>query len=111
MNPILLVQLMLVHFVSDFLMQSNYMAVNKSKNIDVLNLHSFVYALPFFVFLNIPFVSYLYATHFFIDLVTSKITSYLWNKEERHYFFCVIGADQFLHFLVILAGIYLCNIK
>ena len=126
MHQILLVQLMLVHFISDFLLQNDYMAQNKSRNFNILSLHSLVYSLPFLVFGNFYFVCFLYTTHWMIDGITSKITSRLFGKwfsyftcnvedvkvqPSLHYFFCVIGFDQFLHFLVILAGIYLYNIK
>ena len=129
MNPILLVQLTLVHFISDFLLQNDWMAHNKSKNSNALFLHSTIYGLPFLVFGNIGFVAYLIVTHFCIDGITSRITSRIFKKwyfymndlkmilkdgmpveqPSLHYFFVVIGFDQWLHFLILLAGCFLYN--
>ena len=111
MNPILLAQLTLVHFISDFLLQNDWMAINKSKKWFPLMLHSTTYGLPFLVFGNVSFVAYLITTHYWIDFITSKITSCLWQQEKRHYFFCMIGFDQWLHFLILLAGILIYNIR
>jgi hypothetical protein len=40
--------------------------------------------------------------HFVVDGFSSKATSYLWQKEERHWFFVVIGLDQAIHITCLL---------
>ena len=85
-----------VHFVSDFLFQSHYMSVNKSKNIWVLALHAAIYGL-LFMFFGAHFAIITALLHFVVDFFTSKATSYLWKKEKTHWFFVVIGADQAIH--------------
>lgn len=100
----LLIQLTLVHFIADFMLQNDWMATNKSKNDFALLVHSICYAIPFLVFLNTDFVIYLMISHFLIDGLSSRATTYFWKKEDRHNFFVVIGFDQWVHFLVILLG-------
>ncbi len=85
-----------LHFIADFILQSSYMAMNKSKNIFVLLYHCSVYTIPFLIF------GYKYALingclHFLIDIWTSKTTSYLYSIKKIHWFFVVIGLDQALH--------------
>jgi hypothetical protein len=43
--------------------------------------------------------------HFITDAITSRTTSYLWQKGERHWFFVVIGLDQAIH-MTTLFGVY-----
>ena len=116
MNVYLILWILFLHWVFDFLMQSDEMALNKSKSLKWLCHHTATYslvAIPMGVALNIPilqFISlycYLFTTHTLIDGATSRITSYLWKKEERHWFFVVVGLDQVLHYATIF--IYLAN--
>lgn len=84
------------HFVADFLFQTDKMAINKSKNSYWLLYHVGVYGLfllPFGVLFSLVNV----ALHFLTDYISSRITTKLWLKNERHWFFVVIGADQALH--------------
>lgn len=91
-----LVLLMTVHFIADFILQNDWMATNKSKRWDALALHVAIYA-ACFVPWGLPFVLKLGALHFVTDAITSRVTSYLWQKQARHWFFVVIGFDQWLH--------------
>lgn len=104
--------LLLAHFVGDFILQSDWMALNKSKHWDVLTIHAGVYSLCF-----IPwgpyFVALTFLLHWGVDFCTSRVTSKLWFMEEipmlaglwklkprntRHWFFVAIGADQLIHY-------------
>lgn len=126
---------LIAHFVGDFLFQSDWMAINKSKHWDVLAIHVVCYTLAFLPFyclgwIGKEFLVWLWATHFLTDAITSRLTSRLWfldmfyltDKEERswtegydflgrfngkrHWFFVMIGFDQLLHYLTIA---YLIN--
>lgn len=131
-STILVAQLLLVHFISDFLLQSDWMAQNKSKNTDILFIYCTVYGLPFLVFLNLHFVAFLILVHYIVDFITSRITAPMFKKwydyqvikikgkltaeqesdaPSLHYFFVVIGFDQWLHFVTLLIGVYLYGIK
>ncbi len=111
MNPLLI--LLGVHFVGDFLLQSDWMAVQKSKRWDALALHVGIYAICF-AWWGPWFVALTFITHFVTDAVTSRITSALWFlplvgdgmkpnwkqvelRSTRHWFFVAIGSDQLIH--------------
>lgn len=93
--------LLCVHFVADFMLQTNWMAVNKSSKWWPLTAHILVYSaclLPF----GAVFALVNGMAHFCTDAVSSRITSYLWKQERRHEFFVVIGFDQLIHVLTLL---------
>jgi hypothetical protein len=92
-----------LHFIADFLLQTDKMAQNKSKSNKWLGIHCLVYSIPFLYF------GWLFALvnmigHFIVDYITSRVTSYLWKKNERHWFFVVIGLDQVLHITVLISS-------
>lgn len=88
--------LILTHFVADFVFQSNYTAINKSKDNYVLLYHVIIYGL-FFIPISIQYAFINAVLHFITDYVTSRVTSILYRHEERHWFFVVIGLDQMIH--------------
>jgi hypothetical protein len=88
--------LLVAHFIADFVCQSDWMAINKSKRWDALALHVFVYsavlfnftlwsrpvvpfaeAMPWMVAV-LTFVAVNAAAHFVQDAITSRINSRLW---------------------------------
>lgn len=92
----IIIYLLLTHFVADFTLQTNWMAINKSKRWIPLLVHVLVYSLCFL------WVGPMYALvnaglHFVTDAITSRITSRLWALNQRHWFFVVIGLDQLIH--------------
>lgn len=118
-----LVALAGVHFLGDFVLQNNWMALNKSKSLKALGAHVGVYTLCFFP-RGVYFMLALFFLHFVTDFFTSRLTSRLWflkvndmvnvvgpGKEEwilvqflekkRHWFFVAIGFDQLLHLVQI----------
>ena len=101
----MIIYLLLVHWLADFVFQSNYMAQNKSKNIKALGYHSFIYTLVLFVATIAG--GWLWATvngilHFIIDYFTSKINTSLLEEKRTHGFFVSVGFDQFLHISILL---------
>lgn len=113
--------LLIMHFIGDFLLQSDWMAVNKSKSTAALGLHCLIYALCFLPW-GIEFAFWTFVLHVNVDAITSRITSKLWFlemepitdspyckvcanwsfvcnvKPTRHWFFVVIGLDQLIHY-------------
>lgn len=106
---------LVVHFIADFVLQSNWMAQNKSHDAKALCAHCAVYLLcllacaPFLAkYLAIQFTpaAALWAlfnmvAHLLTDLVTSRINKRLWNAKRVHGFFVGIGADQLIHALTL----------
>lgn len=103
------------HWVSDFVLQSHWMATNKSKSMDALLSHVAVYYVSMIACTGALFY-HLYGVdaelwvmlalwwfingiaHLGVDFVTSRITSRLWAKGDYHNFFVVVGFDQLLHY-------------
>lgn len=130
LTPLQILALLAVHFVADFLFQSDWMALNKGKRWDALALHCALYAVCFVPF-GLAFAALTFVAHFAQDAVTSRINSRFWFFDmampvlwpsrrdpngpavphyaarggDRHWFFVGIGADQLLHFtqLILLA--------
>ncbi|AGN30304.1 hypothetical protein VPFG_00305 [Vibrio phage nt-1] len=97
-----LIALFTVHFIADFFVQTEHQAMNKSKSILPLARHCFTYALCFLPF-GIVFAILTGILHMVVDYCTSKMTSSLWAKGETRKFFQVIGFDQFLHAISLVA--------
>lgn len=103
------------HFIADFILQNDKMAQNKSTSNIWLTNHILVYSAAMlgimapFVYLIDPVASHVQlvwlavwvaingALHWITDWCSSRATSYLWKKGDRHNFFSVIGADQAIH--------------
>jgi hypothetical protein len=90
-----------IHFLADFVLQSDEMATKKSTDIQWLFFHCWVYTIPFAVF-GWKFWITTLVFHFITDYITSRGTSYLWKKEKRHWFFTLIGFDQAIHLTTLL---------
>ena len=90
-----------IHYVADFLCQTDWMAVNKSKRADALLAHVAVYTGVFMLLLGPSFgVSYALLNgllHLVTDFITSRASAAAWKAENRHMFFCIIGLDQLIH--------------
>lgn len=103
--------IMFAHWVGDFVLQTEWMATNKSKSWTALSAHVAMYTLVLGVCAltltgwqtALSFTLFNAGLHFATDTVTSRITSYFWDKGNMRYFFVVIGLDQFLHFLALYA--------
>ena len=94
-----------MHFIADFILQTDTMAVNKSKSNKWLTVHVTIYTIPFLYF------GWLFAiingiAHFVTDYVTSRVASKLWAKDERHWFFVTVGFDQAIHITTLLLTYY-----
>ena len=119
--PMLIYVLLVAHFVGDFICQSDWQAINKSKSWRALTGHVMAYTLvlelalmfEWAIDLNRPlpvlqasglvFILVNAAAHFVQDAITSRINSKLWQANERHWFFVGIGGDQLLHYVTLFA--------
>lgn len=119
------VSLLIAHFVGDGLLQSDWMALNKSKSLKALSLHVLIYSLCFSIW-GPRFWAITFVTHWATDFITSRLTSMLWfiklrpfmsvlpdatwwdyvanvANGKRHWFFVVILFDQLIHFVTLAA--------
>lgn len=103
---------LVIHWVADFIFQTDKDAKGKSSNMGHLLSHTTSYTLTWFVcgfvyavltassavyllyFCIITFIS-----HTITDYYTSRLNSYLWKKGDTHNFFVSIGFDQILHYM------------
>lgn len=104
MNTTLLIFLLLVHWVADFVCQTDEMAINKSSSNAWLFTHTGVYAC-FLLMFGPVYAIVNWAAHTLTDYCSSRASSYFWKKNDRHNFFVVIGFDQFLHIAVLILTI------
>lgn len=60
---------LLLHLWGDYITQTNWMANEKTKRLEVAFLHAVVYSLPFFFFLDISLIAYfiIMVSHALID--------------------------------------------
>lgn len=106
MNIGILFAIIWLHFLGDFVLQTDEMAMNKSKSNRWLSLHVFVYLAPMMILgLKFAFVNAIF--HWLVDWVTSRMTSKLWAQKRQHEFFVVIGLDQAIHLTTLIFTISL----
>jgi len=91
-----IIGLIWLHFIADFVFQSDAVAKAKSGSNKILALHVLIYSAPFVIFGG-WFALINYGLHFVTDYISSRATTKLWLAGERHWFFVVIGADQAVH--------------
>lgn len=100
--------LLLTHFIGDFVLQTDKMAVNKSTSFKWLTIHVLTYMIPLSLFYIILFshvgaltiLSVIIANlvlHWITDMVTSRVASYYFKNDKRGMFFKTIGLDQMIH--------------
>lgn len=118
-NILVVLAILGIHWIADFILQTDKQAKGKSKNWGDLLAHTSIYTvsfLPFYIlyyafqtpvgngfnenmmwFLPITFIC-----HTATDYFTSRINSQLWKENRSHTFFVSIGFDQLLHFVQLL---------
>jgi hypothetical protein len=107
---------LLVHWLADFVLQTEHMALRKSTSNYYLGMHVIVYTLTtmlcwklmfYFFGISTMALNFLWATgaifvmHFLTDYVTSRITGRYYKQQKNHEFFVTIGFDQWLHYVQI----------
>lgn len=126
----IIISILLIHWILDFVCQTEWQAANKSSRWDALLSHTWWYSVGWFfaislyvliyvsycVFSHIPIVRtpwimglfplITFITHTIIDYITSRETKKLWENKKTHDFFVVIGFDQLLHVTQLLLTFY-----
>jgi hypothetical protein len=107
MNVGLLSWLFILHFIGDFILQSNWMALGKSKRFLPLMTHVLVYTCTFWIGTAVFGLSPAFALingliHFPVDFNTSRLNSKLYALEDKRMFFVFLGLDQLIHAITII---------
>jgi membrane-bound metal-dependent hydrolase YbcI (DUF457 family) len=104
-KTILILLILFIHWVADFVLQTDEQAKNKSKSFNHLVSHTIIYSacwvslIPWLGWYNTAlFVSITFFCHTVTDYFTSRLNSKLWQEGKVHNFFVSIGFDQLLHF-------------
>ena len=113
--------ILIIHWIADFVFQTDKMAKGKSKNWEDLLTHTGVYSfiigifslfiLPhntinFEVYDSGIFMIITFISHTITDYFTSRLNSKLWTEGKVHYFFVSIGFDQILHYIQLFLTYY-----
>lgn len=118
---ILIIQILLIHYIADYLFQVEKWAQSKSHNVLALMKHIVTYMLVFgfLLFFCLPIsinslILFLLVNgfiHFWVDFTTSKITHSLYNTQNWFWFFKVLGIDQLIHFITLFITLkYILNV-
>lgn len=127
-NITIVTAVLFIHWVADFLCQTDKMAQGKSKNWTDLLSHTGVYSFIWFfgailifseyhktpyygfsfnIYTVLLFTLITFICHTITDYFTSRLNSKLWEEKKVHWFFVSVGWDQFLHFTQLLLTYYL----
>lgn len=107
------------HWIADFICQTHWQATNKSKNWYALSAHVAVYSgvITFLMLMaSMPiqladtFLLVTFTTHFVTDAITSRCSSYFWQKGDVHNFFVVVGFDQLIHQATLILTLFYLRI-
>ena len=131
---VLVLQIVFAHWVSDFVLQSGWMATNKSKNWQALLAHVATYTASMTVLMFVmaillsdtvikfnmingiilamtptAYMAWILLNgvlHLITDAVTSRITYKLWGRSKMHEFFVVVGFDQMIHYTCLFVTLW-----
>ncbi len=100
--------ILLIHFLTDFGLQTHDHATQKSSDWLMLFYHVGVYSLiwlmaSWFWFGNffpaIMFTTITFIVHFITDAITSRVSKPFFENGDYHNGFVVVGFDQVLHYI------------
>lgn len=111
---LMMLWLLAVHWVADFVCQTHWQSINKSKSNEALGRHVATYTLvlaggSIFIlgYYAAAFALVNGVLHFVTDYFTSRWASRLYAKQDWHNFFVVIGLDQLIHHMTLAATLWL----
>lgn len=126
MTLIEIFSIIIIHWIADFVLQTDKQAKGKSKNWSDLLMHTAVYSLIWatpliiiriyggFELLNdtfggvkiMLFIPITFICHTITDYFTSRLNAKLWAKGDVHNFFVSVGFDQVLHYIQLFLTYY-----
>jgi hypothetical protein len=96
------------HFFADFVMQTDEIAKRKAREPVICVWHAFLYMIPLLCY-GAEYALFNGVAHYIVDSITSKLTSWLYAKDQRHWFFVTIGFDQAIHMTTLIASVSLMS--
>lgn len=120
--------IILIHWVADFVLQTDKQAKGKSKNWTDLLSHTMTYSVVWLavgliwvilsnfnltglyvcdIWFVVKFTIITFLAHTTTDYFTSRVNSKLWSENKVHLFFVSIGFDQILHYAQLFLTFYL----
>jgi hypothetical protein len=119
-KALLFIWLLMGHFLFDWLLQTQWMSMNKSKSLLALTVHSFIYAAGVYsttgLFLDrFPSLS-IFVLLFISHILLDDYRFHIWwmihvkripQKQARETLWMIICIDQIWHFLMLFAILYL----
>ncbi len=112
--------IIVIHWIADFVLQTDKQAKGKSKNWSDLLEHTGNYSLlwttigMFYTIISLNtswnwllFGLITFIAHTITDYFTSRLNSKLWAKGQTHNFFVSVGFDQTLHYIQLFLTYYL----
>lgn len=104
-----------IHWVADFILQTDAQAKGKSTDNGFLVSHTAIYSTVWWfcvslfclftgqqLVLAVIFAAITWLAHTVTDYYTSRLNSYLWKKGDVHNFFVSVGFDQVLHYVQLI---------
>ena len=74
-------EIILLHLIGDYITQTDWMAVNKTKSSFPAVLHATIYSIPFMLLMVLPGVLLIFLSHFLIDRFRlARFVAYAKNK-------------------------------
>lgn len=110
--------MLFMHWLADFVFQTDEQAIGKSTNNALLTSHvrnyTIIMTIGLFIYGGIvsaplkilAFIPITFVCHWVTDYYTSRLNAKLYKAGRRHDFFVSLGFDQFLHCLQLLLTFY-----
>ncbi|MGI9422511.1 MAG: DUF3307 domain-containing protein [Hyphomicrobiaceae bacterium] len=103
--------LLVTHWVGDFLLQTSWMATQKSRNLNALLAHVVTYTIVLSVAAVVLFgqtetagwfIIANAALHLVTDFLTSRVSAKYYDAKNMRAFFVMVGLDQLFHLLALV---------
>lgn len=102
-----LIMIFCIHFLADFCMQTEWMALGKSKEMKPLLAHIGTYTLILLLFSSLflsPITALLWSglnglCHLWVDYYSSRAMREARESGQERKFFMILGIDQMLHYI------------
>lgn len=104
---IIFLNLLLAHFIADFLLQNKHLVETKKYSALPILVHSLIVGVVSFIFVRIFTISiFIFISHLIIDFVKNRTTNYFAKRVTHNHFYkteiLLFIADQLLHIVVIM---------